>query len=411
MVLPHSPQNAQPSNIPTSGQSNQATDPLAAKIMAALGGVTDPDMGRDIVSLGMVSGLVVKQGHVQCVIEIAAPRAKQAQANPAAASALESLRRVAERAIMALPDVLSATVVLAAHENASSAAAPSPAPHHHHGHSHASPAKAGGLKPDGVAAVIAVGSGKGGVGKSTCAVNLALALAHLGKKVGLLDADVYGPSVPRLLGLTGKPQVQNGKLQPMENYGLVCMSMGFLVPDDTAMIWRGPMVAGAIEQMLRDVNWGELDVLVIDMPPGTGDAQLTLAQRVALAGAVIVSTPQDLAWQDARKGLEMFRKVSVPILGVIENMSMFHCPHCGEATPIFSQGGAQKAAAALGLPILGEVPLHLSIRESSDAGLPIMVADPTGPEAKIFTHMAEKILTTLEAGGKNAKPAPKIIIE
>ena len=409
MVLPHSQQNAQPSG------SEKNREVTSESILAVLSKIIDPDRGGDIVSLGMVSGLVVKQGHVQCVIEIDPSRATQG-----GGSRLEPVRRAAEKAIIDMPGVLSATVVMSAHNNAPSKnAAPAHNHGHDHGHSHAhthphnpaAPARPNTLKPDNVAAIIAVGSGKGGVGKSTCAVNIALGLSALGKKVGLLDADVYGPSVPRLMGLNGKPQVNNGKLQPLHNYGIATMSMGYLVPDDTAMIWRGPMVAGAIEQMLRDVNWGELDILVIDMPPGTGDAQLTLAQRVALAGAVIVSTPQDLAWQDARKGLEMFRKVAVPILGVIENMSSFHCPHCGESTAIFSHGGAQKAATALGIPVLGEVPLAMAIRESSDAGLPIMIAEPQGAYAQAFVKMAEKIIAQIASPATQAKAAPKIIME
>ena len=227
----------------------------------------------------------------------------------------------------------------------------------------------------GVGNIIAVASGKGGVGKSTTAVNIALGLQARGLKVGVLDADIYGPSMPRLLGIKGRPQQLAGdKLAPMEAYGLKVMSMGFLVDEETPMIWRGPMVMSALSQMLKDVAWGELDVLVVDMPPGTGDAQLTMAQQVPLAGAIIVSTPQDLALIDARKGLNMFRKVDVPVLGIVENMSTFICPHCGSATDIFAHGGAQSEAKRLGVPFLGEVPLTLAIRETSDAGKPVMAS-------------------------------------
>src|SRR6266536_232545 len=244
----------------------------------------------------------------------------------------------------------------------------------------------------GIAAVIAVASGKGGVGKSTTALNLALGLRDLGLRVGLLDADIYGPSVPRLTGIREKPQLNaDKKMIPIARFGLAIMSIGFLVEEETAMIWRGPMVMSAITQMLRDVAWGTLDILVVDMPPGTGDAQLTMAQQVPLSGAVIVSTPQDIALLDARKGLNMFRKVNVPVLGIIENMSYFLCPHCGERSDIFSHGGARREAERLGTDFLGEVPLDLAIRETSDEGRPITVSDPTSPYAQTFRDIAAKV--------------------
>jgi len=263
----------------------------------------------------------------------------------------------------------------------------------------------------GVGAIVAVASGKGGVGKSTVAANLALGLKANGLEVGVLDADIYGPSMPRMLGISGRPQTQNGKtLVPMENYGLKCMSMGFLVPEDTAMIWRGPMVMSALQQMLREVDWGELDIMIVDMPPGTGDAQLTMAQQVPLAGAVIVSTPQDIALLDARKGLNMFRQVEVPVLGIVENMSYFLCPHCGGRSEIFAHGGARLEAERLGTEFLGEIPLALEIRETSDSGMPITVSAPAHPHALIFHQMAARVWEKV-AGEGTRRPPPRIVIE
>jgi ATP-binding protein involved in chromosome partitioning len=263
----------------------------------------------------------------------------------------------------------------------------------------------------GVQHVIAVASGKGGVGKSTTACNLALGLKTLGLKVGLLDADIYGPSMPKLLGIHGKPRLlENRILEPMEAYGIKVMSIGFLVEEEAAMIWRGPMVMSAITQMLREVAWGDLDVLVVDMPPGTGDAQLTMAQATPLAGAVIVSTPQDLALIDARRGVSMFKRVEIPIIGIVENMATFICPHCGQSSHIFGHGGARDEAARLGVPFLGEVPLNMTIRELSDAGRPVVVAEPEGPHAGIYRDMAQQVWTSL-SGGAVARPAPRIVIE
>jgi ATP-binding protein involved in chromosome partitioning len=261
----------------------------------------------------------------------------------------------------------------------------------------------------GVEAVIAVASGKGGVGKSTTAVNLALGLRDLGLKVGILDADIYGPSLPKLLAIREKPQTVGGtRLKPITRYGLTVMSIGFLIEEETPMIWRGPMVMSAITQMLREVEWGELDVMVVDMPPGTGDAQLTMAQQVPLKGAVIVSTPQDLALIDARRGIAMFKRVDVPVLGIVENMSYFLCPECGTRSDIFGHGGARHEAERLNVPFLGEVPLHMTIREKSDSGLPVVATEPDGPHATIYRDIAAKVRDQLAAG---AKPAPKIVIE
>jgi ATP-binding protein involved in chromosome partitioning len=273
-----------------------------------------------------------------------------------------------------------------------------------------------GQKPEipGVRAIIAVASGKGGVGKSTTAVNLALGLAALGHKVGLLDADIYGPSVPRLLGLAGqKPQLVDGKrIAPLVKWGIVAMSIGFMVGEDTPTIWRGPMVMGALEQLLREVAWGELDYLIVDMPPGTGDAQLTMAQRVPLAGAIIVSTPQDIALIDARKGLHMFRRVGVPVLGIVENMSYFLCPHCGERSDIFGHGGARSTAVELGCDFLGEIPLHIDIRESSDSGAPIVASKPDSVEADVYRELARRVAAKAAVSvNQAAQRTPRIVVE
>ncbi|MBS4048124.1 MAG: iron-sulfur cluster carrier protein ApbC [Alphaproteobacteria bacterium] len=386
-----------------------------AQILDALRGVVDADHGKNVVELGMISGLVIKGGNVGFVLEV--PARDGARKEP--------LRKEAEKAVAALPGITSATVVLTA-QTQGKAAATQPAPahghdhhEHDHGHSHG-PAKKPAAAPEvaarpaipGIRSIIAVASGKGGVGKSTTAVNLALALAQGGKKVGLLDADIYGPSLPRMLGLSGKkPESPDGKrLQPLEGWGIPVMSMGFLVPEDTPMIWRGPMVMSALEQMLRDVNWGELDVLVVDMPPGTGDAQLTMAQRVPLAGAVIVSTPQDIALLDARKGLNMFRRVDVPVLGIVENMSYFCCPNCGHRSEIFAHGGARRTAEELGVDFLGELPLNIAIRETSDGGTPIVASKPESDEAKAYRAIAALVAAKLdrEAG---ASRMPRITIE
>ena len=365
-----------------------------AGVLAALATVIEPDSGRDVVSLKMVSGLVVKDGNVGFSLEV----------DPARGEALEPLRQAAEAAVFALDGVSSVTAVLTAHSAGGEFAAPAAPPRGDTG--------AGGagerapLLPD-VGAIIAVASGKGGVGKSTVACNLALGLARLGLSVGLLDADIYGPSLPRMMGATGRPSTDDaGKtLIPMAAHGLKCMSIGFMVAEDSPMIWRGPMVMSALEQMLRDVAWGALDVLVVDMPPGTGDAQLTMAQRVPLAGAVIVSTPQDIALLDARKGLNMFRKVNVPVLGIVENMSFFHCPKCGERSDIFGHGGARADAEAYGVDFLGEVPLHMAIRSAGDGGAPIVVGAPESPEASAFMTVAAAVRDRL---GAARKPAPSI---
>ena len=364
------------------------SDPFTQQIMEALKTVKDPDKGQDIVSLGMVEGLHVKDGHVSFAIVV----------DPQRGAKLEPMRKEAEQAVHDLPGVLSATVVLTAETT------------HQHGGNEA--AAEGPLLPE-VRSIIAVASGKGGVGKSTTAANLALGLAAKGLKVGLLDADIYGPSMPRMLGITTEPGSSDGvRLDPVEGHGVKVMSIGFFVEEENPIIWRGPMVQSALIQMMRDVNWGALDVLVVDMPPGTGDVQLTMAQQVPLTGAVIVSTPQDIALADARKGLNMFRKVDIPVFGLIENMSYFHCPKCGERSEIFGHGGAREEANLLGLEFLGEIPLHIDIRTTSDGGHPITSSSPESEHAAAYKKIADRVWDkTEESIGKLASAKPKIVIQ
>ncbi len=419
------------------------------QILSALRRVKGPDLTGNIVDLGLVSEILLKDGRAYFSITVPADRAEE----------LEPLRQAAEKVVKEIEGIKGVTAVLTAEATSGASARATPArpsggaapesarvqaaragagghthdhhdhDHHHghdhkhdhgNGHAHASPAKpaAAGATPGrqmagvaGIKHMIAVASGKGGVGKSTTAVNLALGFQAIGLKVGILDADIYGPSQPRLLGLTGRPQAgPDKKLRPLMGFGLQAMSMGFLVDEGTPIIWRGPMVVSALTQMLREVAWGgvngaDLDVLVIDMPPGTGDIQLTMAQQVPLSGAVIVSTPQDLALIDARKGLNMFRKVDVPVLGIIENMSFFICDKCGERHEIFGHGGAKQEAEKLGIPFLGGVPLHIDIRERSDAGQPITATKPDSVHAQIYRELAAKTWAELEqAGGKRVKP-------
>lgn len=375
-----------------------------ADVKAALAKVLDPERGGDIVSLGMISGLMIRDGNVAFAIEI----------DPKRAPTAEPLRQAAEKAVNGLRGVASVTAMLTAHRSgpggAGPGAAPPPQAQQHscggggHSHGQAQPQQPPKLAP-GVKHIVAVASGKGGVGKSTTAANLALGMALNGLKVGLLDADIYGPSMPRMLGISGQPSSADGKiLEPMENHGVKVMSMGFLVDEETPMIWRGPMVMSALQQMLRDVNWGTLDVLVVDMPPGTGDAQLTMAQSAPLAGAVIVSTPQDIALLDARKGINMFRKVDVPVLGVVENMSYFCCPNCGHRTDVFSHGGARKEAERYGAEFLGEIPLDIAIRETGDAGQPIVAAQPDSEHAKAYRAIAKRVWEKIDRGSQRAAP-------
>ena len=369
------------------------------QVLEALAKVMSP-RGVALTNANVLSAISVSDGKVFFSINVDAAEAR----------AWESIRAQAEAAVRAIPGVTTAMVALTA-ERKAGAAPPPPAPHSHsHGHGHGVQPVAAHRPPQspgspmakqaeipGISAVIAVASGKGGVGKSTTALNLALGLRDLGLRVGLLDADIYGPSVPRLTGIREKPKLDdNKKMIPIVRFGLAIMSIGFLVEEETAMIWRGPMVMSAITQMLRDVAWGTLDVLVVDMPPGTGDAQLTLAQNVPLKGAVIISTPQDLSLIDARRGLAMFKKVNVPVLGIVENMSYFQCPHCGTRSDIFGHGGARHEAERLGVPFLGEIPLHMSIRATSDSGTPVVESEPDGPYAAIYRAIGAKVREQLQ---------------
>ena len=376
------------------------TEPSEQQVLDALRTVREPERREDVVSLGMIAGLAIQDGVVSFSIEVDPSRGAQS----------EPLRKEAEDAVRTIGGVRSVRAVLTAHRPPAKEARPTasatPA-----GPAHPQAGQDAKIGLPGVRAIVAVASGKGGVGKSTVAANLAIGLATNGLRVGLLDCDIYGPSMPRMMGISGRPTSVDGKtIAPMENYGVKVMSMGFLVPEDTPMIWRGPMVMSAIEQMLRDVLWGELDIMVVDMPPGTGDAQLTLSQRVALDGAVIVSTPQDIALLDARKGLNMFRKVDVPVLGIIENMSYFLCPHCGERTEVFSHGGARKEAERLGVDFLGEVALDTAIRATSDGGNPITVSEPESTHAHTFRAIAARVWDQVSVGA-GARQAPKIVLQ
>ena len=373
---------------------------LKDDVVNALAKISGPD-GTPLPASGKLSEIVAGDGKVFFSITVDASAVEQ----------WESVRARAEAAVRAVPGVTSAMVALTAERAGGEDAAPPPpqqrpAPERGQPRGHAGPSPTG---IPGVESIIAVASGKGGVGKSTTAVNLALGLRDLGLKVGLLDADIYGPSIPKLLAIREKPQTVGGtRLKPIERHGMAVMSIGFLIEEETPMIWRGPMVMSALTQMLREVEWGTLDVLVVDMPPGTGDAQLTMAQQVPLKGAVIVSTPQDLALIDARRGIAMFRRVNVPVLGIVENMSTFICPHCGTRSDIFGHGGARAEAERLGVPFLGEVPLDIIIREKSDAGLPVVATAPDSAHAQTYRDIAARVRDGLAGASRQA---PKIVIE
>ncbi len=369
-------------------------------VMRALGSVPGPDGKTPLPESGAVSGVTVRDAKVFAAIAI----------DPAQAKAMEPMRARAEAAIKGLAGVQSAVVTLTAEAARKIGEAPAGGNGAHSHAKGAAPGARAATELPGVRHIVAVASGKGGVGKSTVACNLAVGLAKLGLKVGLLDADLYGPSAPKLFGITEKPDMaEDGqKLEPMVSAGVKVMSIGFLVEEGAPIIWRGPMVMSALTQLLREVAWGELDVLVVDMPPGTGDTQLTMAQNVPLAGAVIVSTPQDLALIDARRGIAMFNQVHVPLLGIVENMSYFVCPHCGGRTDIFSHAGAQREAEQLKVPFLGEIPLDAAIRANSDEGRPVVDSMPGSPQAEAYLRIARAVAETLSAGATTAKPAPRI---
>jgi len=331
-------------------------------ILKALSAIIDPDFNKDIVSLGFVKNIAIDHGRVALTIELTTP----------ACPIKEEFRSRAEALLSALPSVDEVAITMSAKMT---------------------PAQSKQTIP-GVANVIAVASGKGGVGKSTTAVNLAVAMAQTGARVGLLDADIYGPSIPRMMGLAGyKPEIdyQNKTFQPLQNYGVKTISIGFLVEENQAMIWRGPMVAGALTQLLTDVVWGELDYLFVDMPPGTGDAQLTLTQKTPVTGSLLVTTPQDIALLDCRKGIEMFKKAGVPTLGIVENMSQFICPHCGESSPIFAAGGADRLSREYNTEVLAHIPLDIAIRERADEGVPIVAAAPDSAQAQAYQALAGEV--------------------
>jgi ATP-binding protein involved in chromosome partitioning len=361
-------------------------------VLAELKRIAAPNGRGNLVSAGLVSEIAITEGQVMFALN----------ADPQHLKAMEQMQAFVQKAVAALPGVTKAIVALTAERAPTREVGPKV--------SSTQTLKNG---VPGIKYLIAVASGKGGVGKSTTAINLALALKSLGLRVAVLDADVYGPSMPKLFGLKGKPLASDAtgkRMMPMQRFGIEVASIGFLVEEDTAMIWRGPMVMSALTQLLREVEWSETDVMVIDMPPGTGDAQLTLAQQTPLAGAVIVSTPQDLALIDARKGINMFNKVNVPLIGIIENMSYFMCGKCGERHEIFGHGGAKAEAEKLGVSFLGEVPLDIELRKRSDSGEPLLATDPHAPHSQIYINIAKQVWAALEMGS-NAKPAPKLVFE
>ena len=350
------------------------------QVLAELSRVIDPGTGRDLVAADLVRGLTVNDGRVRFVLD-APDAAAGARLDPVLKGAIAALERLSGpgtvTAVVTAPAPQKAAPDLKIGRHPQQMAGPAPIP--------------------GIAASVPVASGKGGVGKSTVAANLAVALAQRGLRVGLLDADVYGPSQPRMMGITGRPEAgPDGKtILPLRGHGVTVMSIGFMMAEGEAVVWRGPMLMGALQQFLGQVAWGQLDVLVVDLPPGTGDVQLTLTQKVPVTGAVVVSTPQDIALLDARKALNMFEKTKTPVLGLIENMSSYVCPNCGHEAHIFGHGGARAEAGKLGLPFLGEVPLTLSVREAGDGGTPVVLAAPESAEAAAFREIAAKVAAAL----------------
>lgn len=336
--------------------------PNEEAVLDALRTVTDPDLNKDIVTLNFIKDLKIEDGRVSFTLELTTP----------ACPVKNEMEKWAKEAVLKVDGVRDVQVKMSSSVPKGTAAT-------------------GKQSIEGVKNIVAVGSGKGGVGKTTVTVNLAVALAQTGAKVGLMDADIYGPNVPLMMGITGQPHAIDDRIQTLSNYGVRVMSMGFLTGDDTPVIWRGPMLHSVIQQFLRQVEWGELDYLLIDLPPGTGDVQLSLTQTVPLMGAIVVSTPQDVALQDARKAILMFRQVRVEVLGLVENMSYFQCPKCNERTPIFSHGGGATTAANYGVPFLGEVPLNVDLRIGGDKGKPIVATSPDSPVTVAFKQIAEKV--------------------
>jgi ATP-binding protein involved in chromosome partitioning len=359
---------------------DRETSKLRQAILDALRTVKDPDLHKDIVALDFVKDLQVRSGKAAFTIELTTP----------ACPVKKEMEQWARDAVLKVEGIREVEIRMT------------------------SAVRAGAQSSDkqgipGVKNIIAVGSGKGGVGKSTVTVNLAVALARSGASVGLMDADVYGPNIPLMLGITGRPSAVNNRIQPLENYGVRVMSMGFLADDDVPLIWRGPMLHSVIQQFVHQVNWGELDYLLVDLPPGTGDVQLSLTQTVPLMGAVVVSTPQDVALQDARKAIMMFRQVRVDILGIVENMSYFLCPKCSERSEIFSHGGGATTAAKYEVPFLGEVPLDTRIRTGGDSGKPIVIQDPESAVAQVFLGIAGNVAAQVSI--LNAQDAGAVVIE
>ena len=345
-------------------------------ILQALRIVQDPDLHKDLVALGMIEDVKIDGGRVSFTVALTTP----------ACPVKDDLKRQCEEAVRALPGVTAVEVTMTSRVRGKGGIGPK-------------------LAIEGVAHVVAVASGKGGVGKSTVAVNLAVALAQEGARVGLIDADVYGPNVPVMMGVREQPFQKDGKILPLVAHGVKLMSMGFLVDPETPVIWRGPMLHGVMQNFTRDVDWGTLDYLIIDLPPGTGDVQLSLAQQVPLAGAVIVATPQQVALDDAQKAIAMFQKLEVPVLGMVENMSYFVCPSCDARHEIFSHGGARQKAEAMGLPFLGAIPIHPSVRQAGDAGTPVLVTAPDSPEAEAFRALARQVAARLSIQAAGDVPA------
>ena len=355
-------------------------------VLESLGNVKDPISDMDIVSAKLIKALTIKENEVSFVIEI----------DPSQSNSYETIKSSAEKVVQALGKDINVKVILTSHTAAPKTQSEPPAPNLKIGrHPEAQESI---IKPANVKTIVAVGSGKGGVGKSTLSANLAVALSKQGLKIGLLDADIYGPSQPRIMGVEGKPKIggPDGKtILPLYGFGITLMSMGFLVPPDEAVVWRGPMLMGALQQFMGQVEWGELDILLIDLPPGTGDVQLTLAQKCELDGAIIVSTPQDIALIDAIKAIQMFYRLKVPILGLVENMSTYVCRNCGHEEHLFGRGGVESESKKSGLDFFGRIPLDIVVRESSDLGNPIVASDFDGPQSKAYRDIADNLIKKL----------------